>query len=109
MNDVASKYFDNPAFREYVFLLVELERLIREDRDESPEGDAIRDAMDAPGDRLGSEEVKAVSAFAADLTRLSEQYASILLPTERPRASPDAPVGKLPSVTGPEPRPRELT
>jgi hypothetical protein len=81
MNDQPGKYFDNPAFCEYIFLLVEIERLIREDRNESPEGEAIYEEMDAPGDKLDRDEMNAVSAFAADLTRLSEKYASILLPT----------------------------
>jgi hypothetical protein len=110
MNHTSGKYFDNPAFCEYVFLLVELERLIREGRNESPEGEAVYDEMDAPADKLDDDEMKAVRAFAGDLTRLSERYASILLPTEgSTRSSPNGAVGKPPPITGPEPRPRELT
>lgn len=92
------RFFDNPAFREYVFLLVELERLIREGRNEAPEGEAIYDEMDAPGDQLDDDELKAVKDFAADLTRLSERYGSILLPTQA--ATPSSPNGP---VTHPAP------
>lgn len=110
MNATPGRFFANPAFREYLFLLVELERLFREGRGQSPEADIIRDEMDAPGDKLDGEERKAVSEFTAELTPISERYASILLPTEKPaRSCPDAPVGKLPRVARPEPRTRELT
>lgn len=110
MNDSSSKYFTNPAFREYVFLLVELERLIREGRNESPEGDAIYDAMDGPGDRLNGEEMQAVKAFASDLTRLSEQYAPLLLPTAGPsRLLPNATVAPTsPLPPSPADSPKEL-
>lgn len=87
MNDQPGKFFNNPAFCEYVFLLVEIERLIREGRNDFPEGEAIYDEMDAPADNLDRDEMDAVSAFAADLTRLSERYRSILLRTQ-PAPSP---------------------
>ena len=82
MNNQPGRFFDNPAFCEYVFLLVELERLIREGRNELPEGEPIYDQMDGPADKLDGEELIAVKAFASDLTRLSERYGSILLPTQ---------------------------
>jgi hypothetical protein len=119
MNETPNTFFENAAFREYIFLLVELERLFRENRGQTAEADVVRDEMDAPGDRLDAEEMNAVREFAGDLTRLSERYASILLPTERPtRSSPDTTVGNLPPLTeqplrrpapGQEPRPREFT
>lgn len=82
MNNQQGKYFENPAFCEYIFLLVELERLIREDRNELPEGEAIYAEMDSPADKLDGQEMEAVSVFAAELTRLSGRYGPILLPTQ---------------------------
>lgn len=82
MSNQPGRFFDNPAFCEYVFLLVEIERLIREGRNDLPEGEAIYEEMDAPADKLDRDEMNAVSAFAADLTRMSERYRAVLLPTQ---------------------------
>jgi hypothetical protein len=87
MTHTPNKYFANPAFREYIFLLVELERLVREGRNNAPEGDAIYEEMDTPGDKLDADEAQAVKDFASDLTRLSQRYASILLATANSSAS----------------------
>jgi len=90
MNDTPGKFFANPAFCEYIFLLVEIERLIREGRNDDPEGEAIYEEMDGPGDKLDDAEMEAVGQFAGDLTRMSDRYRSILLPTEKlARPSPD--------------------
>jgi hypothetical protein len=119
MNQTPGKYFENPAFREYIFLLVELARLFREGRGQSSEADAIREAMDFPSHRFDADEDHARNVFADYLTQMSEQYASILLPTEWPtRPPPDGAVGQLPPLVerpgrlptpDPDPRPRELT
>jgi hypothetical protein len=87
MNRTSDRYFENPAFREYVFLLVELERLFREDRGQTPEADAIRDAMDFPSHRFDGNEDKAIKSFAHYLTEMSQKYGPILLRTESPRSS----------------------
>jgi hypothetical protein len=88
MKDAAGKLFANPAFCEYIFLLVELERLIREGRNEGAEGEALYEEMDAPWDKLDDAERNAIRQFADDLTRMSNRYASILLPTEKSKPSP---------------------
>lgn len=110
MSNSPQKQIDNPAFREYLFLLVELERLIRDGLDESPAGDAIYDAMDAPGDRLDGDEIRAVKVFAGDLTRMSERFSSILLPTTAPgRPEPSPTVApQSPRPGSPADSPKEL-
>jgi hypothetical protein len=71
MKQAPGRFFDKPAFREYVRLLGELHRLIREGRDESPEGETLREAMDAPGELLDDEEVAEAFAISAELYRVS--------------------------------------
>lgn len=66
-----NRFFENPAFRKYIKLLYKLHVLIRENRDETAEGDSIRDQMDDPWENLSSEEVKCVNAISADLHLLS--------------------------------------
>ena len=103
MKDTPGKFFNNPAFCEYIFLLVEIERLIREGRNDGPEGDAIYEEMDAPWDMLDDAEMNAIRQFASDLTRMSKRYASILLPTEKSGpSSSDSTVG---NVTTPNEQP----
>lgn len=76
--------FDNPDFISYVRLLGELHRLIQRGRDEGPEGDDLRDRMDAPGERLSREELTAVKGIAADFYSLAE--AGDVLPADGARA-----------------------
>lgn len=64
-------FFQNPDFVEYVRLLGRLHRLIREGRDESVEGEALRDSMDRPGDALSGAEVRAVKDISVDLYSIS--------------------------------------
>ncbi|HET6883729.1 MAG TPA: hypothetical protein VFI31_26480 [Pirellulales bacterium] len=75
-------FFDNPDFISYVRLLGELHRLIQQGRDEGPEGDDLRDRMDAPGERLSREEVVAAKGIAADFYSLVETRD--LLPADAP-------------------------
>ncbi len=76
------EFFENPDFVEYLRLLRRLHAMIRSDEDEGPEGDALRDQMDAPGERLSSAEVAAVKGIAADFHTLSgESRAAILVDT----------------------------
>ena len=66
------RYFQNPDFAEYVRLLGRLHQLIREGRDESEEGEALRDSMDRPGDALIDDEGRAVSDISVDLYSISD-------------------------------------
>jgi hypothetical protein len=93
MNPASDKFFNNPAFREYIFLLAELHRLIREGRDETPEGWAINDAMDGPGAQLSAEEVEAVGLLAADFYNLGERHRSILDTSRVMQSMPEEMVG----------------
>jgi hypothetical protein len=81
MNQASSSYFANPAFREYIFLLVELERLFREGRGQTAEADAIREAMDFPSHCFSAAEDEAISEFGNYLTEMSQKYREILLRT----------------------------
>jgi hypothetical protein len=99
MNDTSNKYFNNLAFREYIFLLVELERLFREGRGQTAEADALRNAMDFPSDKLDGDEVKTINFFADDLTRLSKRYRAILSRAETASASGNGVPGMTPGQT----------
>lgn len=80
---MAKTFFENPDFVNYVRLLGELHRLIQQGRDEGPEGEGIRDRMDAPGERLSPQEVAVVKGIAADFYSLAESRD--LSHTDRPR------------------------
>ncbi|HJT36618.1 MAG TPA: hypothetical protein VJ783_31635 [Pirellulales bacterium] len=81
---ISKTFFDNPDFVGYVRLLGELHRLIQLGRDEGPEGDNLRDRMDAPGERLSREELAAVKGIAADFYSLAETRD--VLPSDAARA-----------------------
>jgi hypothetical protein len=87
MNQTPGRYFENPAFREYIFLLVELERLFREGRGQTSEADAIREAMDFPSHRFSADEDRAIRSFAHYLTDMNQKYGPILPRTELPRSA----------------------
>jgi tetratricopeptide (TPR) repeat protein len=57
----------NPHFIESVRLLCRLHELIRNEQDESPEGEAIRDAMDYPWWQMSEREQELVGGLSADL------------------------------------------
>jgi hypothetical protein len=63
---------------QYVELLCQLHTLMSEGRDDSPESDALRDAMDAPWYKLTIEETKRVGGLSADLYSLEKaKFASV--------------------------------
>jgi hypothetical protein len=78
MTDAASTYFGNSAFREYVFLLVELERLFRRGQGQSAQADSIREEMDFPLHRFVAGELDALKEFGKHLTGMSEKYGRML-------------------------------
>ncbi len=67
------QFFENPDFAEYVRLLGRLHRLVRAHRDESDEGEALREQMDRPGEALSEEEIRAVKGIAADLASIGQE------------------------------------
>jgi hypothetical protein len=67
-----AKFFDNPAFLNYARQLRKLHELIRAGRDEFPEGESIREQMDAPAASLTPDEVDCLNAISADFYTLSE-------------------------------------
>ncbi|HEY2154841.1 MAG TPA: hypothetical protein VGH33_04380, partial [Isosphaeraceae bacterium] len=62
----------SPAYVQYVRGLHRLHALIREDRDDSPEGDAVRDSMDEPGYALSEAERERVGGLSEDLYSISD-------------------------------------
>ena len=102
MTDNATKFFGNPAFREYVFLLVELERLFRHGMGESAQADAIREEMDFPMHRYDAAELDALKEFGKHLTAMSNKYGRILdqEPTKSTTAQDGAPQVRISSPSG---------
>lgn len=108
MTDAPDLYFANPAFREYIFLLVELERLFRHGEGQSTKADAIREEMDFPMHRYSTNELKALKEFGKHLTTMSEKYGGVLdqEPSEPPRAGNGVPAMPNSAHTSPA---RELS
>ena len=65
-------FFYNRDYIAYVRLLFELHRAIFEGWDETKAGEALRDRLDEPGNRLSSDEIASVSAIAADFYSLTD-------------------------------------
>lgn len=65
------EFFANPDFIEYVELLSQLHELIASDADETPRGEALRDRMDDPGERLSAAEIQGVKRISADFYTLT--------------------------------------
>jgi tetratricopeptide (TPR) repeat protein len=75
-----SQFFENPDYLKYIRLLWELHAAIREGKDESEEGEAIRDQMDDPGGRLSPAEIDSVNGISADFYSLTDQPAALVRP-----------------------------
>ena len=59
-----ARFFDNPRFIEYLRLLGQLHRLIREGTDELAEGQALRDRMNLPGELLDGAETESLQGIS---------------------------------------------
>ncbi len=86
-NEDSTNFFGNPHYLAYIRLLGELHALIREDKDEEPEGDAIREQMDEPGSQLSKDEIESVNGVSADLYSLFDPQLPALSQTNEIRAS----------------------
>jgi hypothetical protein len=75
-----ARFFDNPDFLTYVRLLRDLHEAIREDKDETEEGERIRDQMDGPGSRLSPGEVVGVQEISADFYSLMDSPSGAISP-----------------------------
>src|SRR5437588_9078060 len=64
--------FGSPSFRLVAKGLVELHRLGKDGKDDTPEGDYIRDALDAPLDALNQNEKERAQWLSEDLYSVSE-------------------------------------
>jgi hypothetical protein len=75
-----AEFFDNPDFLKYVRLLHELHTAIREGKDESAEGERIRDQMDEPASRLSSDEIDSVHGISGDFYSVTDPLPTVILP-----------------------------
>jgi tetratricopeptide (TPR) repeat protein len=65
-------FLDNPSFRQVAKGLVELHGLIKKGKDDSPEAESVRDALDAPLAALSENERKQAQWLSEDLYAVSE-------------------------------------
>src|SRR5438093_1561710 len=64
------RFAENPAYVQYETLLKRLHGLIAEGQGQSPEADAVREAMDEPVERLTRPEITRLKGLSADLYML---------------------------------------
>jgi tetratricopeptide (TPR) repeat protein len=69
---MSERFFRNPSFLDYVRLLYQLHRAIKEGWDETAEGEALRERMDEPGRGLSREEITSLNGISADFYSLTE-------------------------------------
>ena len=67
------QFFGNPDFMEYVRLLYDLQVALREGRDETADGEALRERMDEPGGRVSGEEIASLNGISADFYSLTDE------------------------------------
>src|SRR4051794_28149742 len=76
---VAHLPFGSPSFKLVAKGLVALHRLIRDGKDDSPEAEAVRDALDAPLKALSRTEKERAQWLSEDLYSVSEAPAATAL------------------------------
>jgi hypothetical protein len=69
---MSERFFRNPSFLDYVRLLHQLHRAIKEGWDETAKGEALRERMDEPGGGLSREEITSLNGISADFYSLTE-------------------------------------
>src|SRR5438552_1041217 len=77
---------DNPNYRTVIRGLLQIHRLTLAGRFESPEADAIRDAMDAPWEGLSDVERKRIGGLSEDLNTIADTPANLAPPQINPQA-----------------------
>lgn len=70
---VDGKFSENPHYRRYEELLIDLHRLFQEGKEDSPEADALREQMDVDGSWLSPEEADRVGGLSGDLYQVGNQ------------------------------------
>src|SRR5438132_11477626 len=68
----ANPKFGSPSFKRVAKGLVELHRLIRDGKDDSPEAESVRDALDAPLNGLNRIEDERVQWLSEELYSVSQ-------------------------------------
>jgi vacuolar-type H+-ATPase subunit E/Vma4 len=63
---MSERFFRNPSFLDYVRLLYQLHRAIKEGWDETAEGEALRERMDELGRGLSREEITSLNGISAN-------------------------------------------
>src|SRR2546423_1356575 len=69
---VAHPAFGSPSFKLVAKGLVELHRLIKDGKDDSPEAESVRDALDTPLKALNRTEKERAQLLSEDLYSVSE-------------------------------------
>ncbi len=83
---IALPSFGSSSFKLMARGLVELHRLIKEGRDDSPEGESVRDALDTPLHALNRTEKERAEWLTVDLYSVSEPPAASTLKEMTPQA-----------------------
>lgn len=77
---INQQFFLNPEFRKYLSLLRNLHELIRSGDDETADGEALRDSMDQPAEKLTPAEVECLNGISADFYSLANGFEHNVLP-----------------------------
>ncbi len=83
---VAHPQFGSPSFKSVAKGLVVLHRLIKDGKDDSPEAESVRDALDAPLKALNRIEKERAQALSEDLYSVSEPPAETTQKAMNPQA-----------------------
>jgi tetratricopeptide (TPR) repeat protein len=86
MNQTAHPPFGGPSFKLVAKGLVALHQLIKEGKDDSPEAESVRDALDAPLMALNAAEKKRAQWLSEDLYSVSEPAAGTVQKDLSPQA-----------------------
>ncbi|EAQ81758.1 tetratricopeptide repeat protein [Blastopirellula marina] len=83
---IAQHPFGSPAFNQVAKGMIELHRLMKEGKDDSPEADAVRDAMDAPYAELNKQERERIGWLSEDLYSISDPPDEVVIKEMNPQS-----------------------
>src|ERR1700675_2348023 len=83
---IAHSQFENPSFRLVAKGLLALHQMGKDGKDDSPEADSVRDAMDVPWNALNKTEVERAQWLSEDLYSVSEPPAATTQREMNPQA-----------------------
>jgi len=83
---VTQSRFGSPSFKLVTKALIELHRLIRDGKDDSPEAESVRAALDAPLKALNATEKERAQWLSEDLYSINEPPAATIHKETNPQA-----------------------